>query len=373
MSDTKPAPKKKHIILFDGTWNSAAFGTTRDITNIFRLNIAVRTHDDSGVPQIIHYLPGPGNRGVGDRQLGGIFGNGIDHIIREAYVNLSSNYCPGDDVYMFGFSRGAIAARALTGLISRGGLLRSEHTNRLWRVWRYFLDTNPSDRVVRDKSIHIDPFTHGNVEIKFLGLFDAVVGRRVSESNRFSRLRFLNNKIDRNVGIGVHILAMDDRRARYAPLIWDGKNEGQIVEQVWMPGVHSDIGGVGKTNFIEVVSLLTMIDRVLSYTDLALEEFVLNNLISTLYTRNEIAISNELESLSMRLLRRSRRGPASKGVGQFVSRLFDGIYQENVMHGLKMRNYSLPHHAAFDNIPRMNTIYDQSISYVSEAIVQNNF
>src|SRR3954447_1397794 len=70
----------------------------------------------------------------------GIIGDGIDELILEAYVNLVSNYEPGDKIYIFGFSRGAVAARALSGLISKAGLLKAESSHLIEQAWRYFLD-----------------------------------------------------------------------------------------------------------------------------------------------------------------------------------------------------------------------------------------
>ncbi len=55
-----------------------------------------------------------------------IEGRGINRQIRRVYGLLASRYRPGDRIWLFGYSRGAYAVRALAGLIDRVGLLRAE-------------------------------------------------------------------------------------------------------------------------------------------------------------------------------------------------------------------------------------------------------
>ena len=71
--------------------------------------------------------------------MGRAFGQGIDEIILQAYVNLVANYEAGDKIYVFGFSRGAVAARALTGMISHSGLVRYDSSPYIQRAWHRFV------------------------------------------------------------------------------------------------------------------------------------------------------------------------------------------------------------------------------------------
>ncbi len=118
---------KRLILLLDGTWNDAAFGSTD--TNIVRLsNLIARTlhiagqNDGTREPKVTSYAYGDKDtyvmyeRGVGtsaflDHWVGGTFGEGITNNIRRAYKFLSFHYELGDQIFIFGFSRGAYTAR----------------------------------------------------------------------------------------------------------------------------------------------------------------------------------------------------------------------------------------------------------------------
>jgi len=109
-------PKKRIAVFLDGTWN-----TVNDNTNVWRLKslLAEVAH---GLPQISYYHKGVGTT-FGSRLRGGMFGYGLNDEIIRAYEWLIDNYNPGDELFIFGFSRGAYTARSLSGLISKCGLI----------------------------------------------------------------------------------------------------------------------------------------------------------------------------------------------------------------------------------------------------------
>jgi len=94
---------KRLVFFLDGTAASAAGGRFRDATNVFRLSVAKHYEGTDGIPQIAFYFAGVGTRGDWTANA---TAQGIDQIIREAYISLASNYYPGDEVYLFGYSRG---------------------------------------------------------------------------------------------------------------------------------------------------------------------------------------------------------------------------------------------------------------------------
>ena len=112
---------KKLIIFCDGTWNEP----TKHGTNVLRMLQATESKDAKGDPQLVHYIAGVGTR-KGERFRGGTFGLGISNNITDAYSFIVSNYEKGDEIFLFGFSRGAYNARALGGLITDMGLLNSK-------------------------------------------------------------------------------------------------------------------------------------------------------------------------------------------------------------------------------------------------------
>jgi uncharacterized protein (DUF2235 family) len=119
------------VILIDGTWNKEGIA---GITNVAALDPGnqivtrafIKTSAADGVAQHVHYHSGVGAEGdVFKKLLGGAIGLGLKQIVHGGYDFVVTDYTPGDEVYLIGFSRGAYAARALAGLIGASGIQRS--------------------------------------------------------------------------------------------------------------------------------------------------------------------------------------------------------------------------------------------------------
>lgn len=256
--DDNPAKRFKHIILgIDGTWQAAYSDVFH--SNVYRMNAALDYEDvtSEANPQIFIYSSGLGTANRSSRYQAGALGEGLDESILQAYINLVSNYAPGDKIYIFGFSRGAVAARALTGFISHSGLLKANSASLIEHAWRYYTGKKP----IIDYSAQRAENTHRLAQIEFLGLWDTVSGP-FKRKELFRRYRFENLKLNSNIKHGVQILSTDDTRADFEPILWDGRSSPtQVLEQIWMPGVHADIGGGYDRSFISTLSLLVMIDK----------------------------------------------------------------------------------------------------------------
>jgi uncharacterized protein (DUF2235 family) len=284
--------KNKHIIVgIDGTWQ-AAF-RDRFQSNVHRLNIALNYEDntDGCSPQIYIYSAGVGTTNRSSQAIAGATGEGLGAIILEAYINLASNYVPGDKIYIFGFSRGAFAARALTGLISYSGLLKANSLSFTEQAWHHFTDQNASKF---DYSQVQAENTHKNVAVEFLGVWDTVAGPYRNKQT-MDKFRFQKLTLDPIVKCGVHIVSIDESRREYEPVLWTGPSHSrQKLEQIWMPGVHSDIGGGNSQSFLSTTSLLIMIDKlfeqcpVLSFDTRYIEDTLLN-----IIERQDIVVNNE--------------------------------------------------------------------------------
>ena len=107
---------KRLVFCFDGTWNALADPTA--LTNVVKLANLVTVSKDN-VEQVSYYNSGVGSGGFIDRYLGGIFGVGLKSNVKRGLTFLALNYEEKDEIYIFGFSRGAYTARALAGVISR--------------------------------------------------------------------------------------------------------------------------------------------------------------------------------------------------------------------------------------------------------------
>ena len=121
---------KRIVLGADGTWNVRdqvdKASNTRRPTNVTKVARAVRPRASNGTDQAVFYHEGVGTAGGLDRYTGGAFGEGIEANIRELYRFLVYNYEPGDELYFFGFSRGAFTVRTLAGFMNKVGLVQKD-------------------------------------------------------------------------------------------------------------------------------------------------------------------------------------------------------------------------------------------------------
>ena len=177
---------KRLVICFDGTWNSA--DAERADTNVALLARAIHaTVGTGGIPQSVLYLRGVGTAGLqAEIIFEGATGLGVDENIRSGYMFIAQNYLPGDEIFLFGFSRGAFTARSLSGLINACGVLKRQELGDLGRAWKYYRSPGPHSPADFMKSCQSD--CHLGAEIKFLGVWDTV-GALGVPGELFSSLR----------------------------------------------------------------------------------------------------------------------------------------------------------------------------------------
>jgi hypothetical protein len=291
----------KHLILgIDGTWQAAY----SDIfySNVFRLNVALNYRDNSPNQnfQVFIYSSGLGTTNKSSRLAAGVLGDGLDESILQAYINLVSNYTPGDKIYIVGFSRGAVAARALSGFISFSGLLKADYSALIEHAWRYFTD-KPA---LIDYPSQRKDATHEQVDIEFLGVWDTVSGP-YKQQELMQRYRFTSLKLDPGVKYGVHILSIDETRDSFEPLLWSGTSrQDQVLEQIWMPGVHCDVGGGYNYAFLSTISLLLMIDKLAQYHPLlGFDESYITSVLLPIIEKEKIVVNDEWAGYKARMFK----------------------------------------------------------------------
>ena len=111
---------KRIVICSDGTWQTP---NQDNATHVLEMARAVLPTARDGTTQVVFYDWGVGTDNWLNRMVGGISGKGIDKNIRDCYRFLAYNYQDGDEIYLFGFSRGAYTVRSLAGLIRNCGIL----------------------------------------------------------------------------------------------------------------------------------------------------------------------------------------------------------------------------------------------------------
>jgi len=230
---------RKLVVLYDGTWN-----TPEDQTNVSRLAQLLAARDVDGNEQLSFYDKGVGTHAL-DRLSGGIFGYGLSDNIRQGYAWLAANYQPEDELFFFGFSRGAYTARSLVGLIRKCGVLHSPDPNLVRQAYDLY----------RDKNIHPDSPEATSFRasfatlprVRFIGVWDTVGELGVPVSGvPFSSdyFRFHDTELSKIVDYAYHALALDENRKDFAPTVWTAlKPDNKEVEQRWFIGAHSNVGG----------------------------------------------------------------------------------------------------------------------------------
>lgn len=260
---------KRLILCCDGTWNSAdqQAEDTPCPTNVVRIAYRIAKRDKK-TPQIVYYGEGVGTGNSVDRITGGAFGRGVEDNIFDAYRFLIANYEPDDQIFLIGFSRGAFTARSIGGMIRKCGILKREHIEKyLDAVELYRTDEAPDEE--RPSEFRKKYAVNANEEtpIQCIGVWDTVgsLGIPLRGLRRLTRRKhqFHDTELSGSVKNAFHALAIDERRSPFAPTLWQYKpKEGQTIEQVWFPGVHSNVGGGYPDRSLADITLEWMVEKV---------------------------------------------------------------------------------------------------------------
>jgi uncharacterized protein (DUF2235 family) len=251
---------KKRIALFlDGTWN-----TVQNNTNVWRAKSLCITNEE----QVCYYSQGVGTL-FGQRFMGGTFGYGLDAEVINAYEWLIENYAPGDQIYIFGFSRGAYTARSLSGLISECGLLAAGSPLSVEQLYARYRKreihsirqlAHELDSSLTTEERWLKKYSRA-IAIWFIGVWDTVGALGIP----FGRIPFISrsqyNFLQTDLWIdndsAYHALAIDEHRAAFAPTLWTWPHAKanpsatgayvfpaiEMVEQRWFVGAHANVGG----------------------------------------------------------------------------------------------------------------------------------
>jgi uncharacterized protein (DUF2235 family) len=261
---------KNIVLCLDGTGNQIKAKASSNVVGLYEM---LDLSDPAR--QVAFYDPGVGTFGAQGawtsfgrgltKVLGLTFGFGIKVNIAEAYTFLMQAYEPGDRIFVFGFSRGAYAARALVGMAYRGGLMRRGAENLVpYLVSAYTKgnswskdDWDKIDRFSESFSVETDG-SHA-LPIHFLGLWDSVKALGILRWNP----HWLYTRQLPNARVIRHAVSIDERRRPYREYLVEPTEKSDLRE-VWFAGVHSDVGGGFKEGVeLSKVALKWMADRAL--------------------------------------------------------------------------------------------------------------
>jgi uncharacterized protein (DUF2235 family) len=246
---------KRIAIFLDGTWN-----TLENNTNVWRLKSLC---DPNAANQIVYYSKGVGTA-FGETVRGGVEGYGIDNEIISAYTWLTQCFERGDDIFIFGFSRGAYTARSVSGLIAKCGVLKpgaplsieqlyARYHRRTERTINELLHGVPVNLEERWIVKYCEP-----TKIKMVGVWDTVgsLGSPFASSrSKIARYQFLDTHLRVQNEFAFHALAIDEQRRSFEPTLWtktaDNADPASAapprplaqVEQRWFVGAHANVGG----------------------------------------------------------------------------------------------------------------------------------
>lgn len=236
---------KRIVVCADGTWSRPEQNLKKDNpTNVLRLARAVQPLGDDGIPQQVFYDWGVGS--YYDPVIGGATGKGLNKNIMDDYRYIVQNYSPGDEIFLFGFSRGAYTVRSLCGLINNCGIIKRPDARLIQAAFDHYKKPGKKHAPHGEKSEEFrDQHSHPSSKIKFVGVWDTVGALGIPFS--FLGLldkedEFYDTKLGSNVGIARHAMAIDEIRSDFEPTIWIPR-DGLDLKQVWFSGVHGDIGG----------------------------------------------------------------------------------------------------------------------------------
>ena len=262
--------KPRNLLVFmDGTWNDE---NGRDnngaVTNIYKMFSSLSgSHNHSNIPHIKStakhiglYFRGVGNDEENIQQIGyyqGAFGAGERNIRDHAYASICKHYRPGDKISIFGFSRGAASARLLASKLNEHGLPK-----RITLNYRQKTNKNTGKKELMFSSYKAEEENSKDVEVSFLGVFDTVgafgIPLKIGPLN-FQKINlFKDLTIAPNIKKALHLLAIDESREAFIPTL---TNFEERIEEVWMPGVHADVGGGYHDCLLGNIALDFMINK----------------------------------------------------------------------------------------------------------------
>jgi len=269
---------KRIAICFDGTGNRS---DAEWPTNVVLMSRAIAHRGWGEATQLVMYHPGVGSgRGTNriaravDRVLGGALAFGLRDVIEEAYRGLIFAYEPGDEIYLFGFSRGAFTARIFAGLLRSCGIGARRNLRMIPEAISRHLSkrtgTHPDDpSSVAFRERFAPDMVTGNtareqellragairLTIRYVGLWDTVRSFSVFDVGQGQEGAFLHDlRLSRMVESARHAMALDERRVLYPPQGWENMEELNVraggselpYRQIWFPGDHGSVGGGGN-------------------------------------------------------------------------------------------------------------------------------
>ncbi|HTH54769.1 MAG TPA: DUF2235 domain-containing protein [Cyclobacteriaceae bacterium] len=228
---------KNIIVCCDGTGNQF----DESYSNVVKIFTIIKKDQT----QLAYYDPGVGT--LNDESAAGLpgkwrkvkslaFGSGLEKNVKEAYSYLMENYHNGDQLFLFGFSRGAFTVRVLAGFIHQVGILEKGCQNLIPYAWDTYRKT--TNKTGQELAAEFRTTFSRTATIHFLGLWDTVTSMGL-----FNWRRYPNTTNNGSVVHIRHAISIDERRTFFRQNLFGAYHADGTVKQVWFVGVHADVGG----------------------------------------------------------------------------------------------------------------------------------
>ena len=260
---------KRIVICADGTWNLRdqvdKETKKRRPSNVTKVARAVRAKSSAGIDQVVYYHDGVGTGGPLDKLTGGAFGRGIEDNIRDLYRFVVYNYEAGDDLFLFGFSRGAFTVRTLAGFMHKIELIEKDDDYFVPDLYAcYETRKGPGTPEWARAHRHI-PSKRPCPRIKFIGVWDtvgALGAPGVLGQLHKKKYAYHDVALNETIENAFHALAIDERRGPFKPTLWQRPpGWSGSLEQAWFPGVHCNVGGGYTPDGLANEALHWMVER----------------------------------------------------------------------------------------------------------------
>jgi len=278
---------KRIIFAFDGTTNTV---DAENPTNVLLTASCITPETSDGIKQIVHYDNGVGTD-KGEKGRGSLFGLGLYKNIEQAYQFLIFNYDPGDEIYVFGFSRGAFTARSFVGFVKYVGIIERHNAGKIKEAIGLYKNRKGQHSLFMNDfkakySAHIcmsldeDQWRCENVpnykqgkaeqfQFKYIGVWDTVeslgfwkvtrtfipgLRNRPYKNPHYS---FHDHSLSNIVASARHAIAADEERRAFDVTPWDNLEKLNMsvgyasdhkhapYKQMFFPGTHGSVGGGG--------------------------------------------------------------------------------------------------------------------------------
>ncbi|KAF2963140.1 hypothetical protein GQX73_g10426 [Xylaria multiplex] len=276
--------KTKLVVCCDGTSKSEYLSEKKSpLTNVSRISRAIHQFDGE-CRQIVLYLPGIGtDEGNRFNLLNQGLGVGLNSQIKEAYTFLRHNYRAEakDDIILIGFSRGAFAVRCIIDLVLTKGLLYKNYLHlvpNLFQEWINSRERSPFGEEPEVPESQNKKFEVRKANIEVCALWDSVNAVGFPGTQLLGRgkpkMSFVDSVLPEGVKHAFQALSLFEHRFNFHPLVLRRRNgDNGELQQCWLPGYHSDIGGGNDKEALAQFALAWMIQKLKRFLSIEVSGF----------------------------------------------------------------------------------------------------